>query len=179
MIEMTKIGDYIKNSKKSNIILDRSIYSQYNDFNYNDKDIFKIDVDFMLDVYNIQLMKSSKIRSNQDTFRNKLIIRDISCVITGNDYDECDAAHIIPLLDSNNYDIDNGLLLTGSLHDTFDKHYWCIDPIYLTVVLNKSKIGNKNLTCCEYENKKIRITPNNKLLHNLQKRYNIFMDSGL
>ena len=165
--------------KQLNINLDRSIYSQYNDFNYNDKDIFKIDVDFMLDVYNIQLMKSSKIRSNQDTFRNKLIIRDISCVITGNDYDECDAAHIIPLLDSNNYDIDNGLLLTGSLHDTFDKHYWCIDPIYLTVVLNKSKIGNKNLTCCEYENKKIRITPNNKLLHNLQKRYEIFMDSGL
>ncbi len=75
---------------------------------------------------------------------------------------------------SNNYDIDNGLLLTGSLHDTFDKHYWCIDPINLTVVLNKSKIGNKNLTCCEYENKKIRITPNNKLLHNLQKRYDIF-----
>ena len=74
MIEMTKIGDYIKNSKKSNIILDRSIYSQYNDFNYNDKDIFKIDVDFMLDVYNIQLMKSSKIRSNQDTFRNKLFL---------------------------------------------------------------------------------------------------------
>ena len=76
-------------------------------------------------------------------------------------------------------DIDNGLLLTGSLHDTFDKHYWCIDPINLTVVLNKSKIGNKNLTCCEYENKKIRITPNNKLLHNLQKRYNIFMDPQL
>ena len=66
---------------------------------------------------------------------------------------------------SNNYDI--------------DKHYWCIDPINLTVVLNKSKIGNKNLTCCEYENKKIRITPNNKLLHNLQKRYDIFMDSHL
>ena len=154
---MTKLGDYIKNSKQLNIILDRSIYSQYNDFNYNDKDIFKIDVDFMLDVYNIQLMKSSKIRTKQEIFRDKLIDRDISCVITGNDYVECDAAHIIPLLDSNNYDIDNGLLLTGSLHDTFDKHYWCIDPIYLTVVLNKSKIGNKNLTCCEYENKKIRI----------------------
>jgi len=174
MIEMTILVSYIKNSKKLNINLDRSIYSQYNDFNYNDKDIFKIDVDFMLQIYDIQLTENAKIRSNQDMFRNKLIIRDISCVITGNDYDECDAAHIIPLSNSNNYDIDNGLLLTGSLHDTFDKHYWCIDPINLTVVLNKSKIGNKNLTCCEYENKKIRITPNNKLLHNLQKRYDIF-----
>ena len=48
------------------------------------------------------------------------------------------------------------------------------DPEPYLEFLRKSKIGNKNLTCCEYENKKIRITPNNKLLHNLQKRYDIF-----
>jgi hypothetical protein len=41
MIEMTNLVNYIKNSKKLNINLDRSIYSQYNDFNYNDKDIFR------------------------------------------------------------------------------------------------------------------------------------------
>ena len=164
--------------KQLNINLDRSIYSQYNDFNYNDKDIFKIDVDFMLDVYNIQLMKSSKIRTKQEIFRDKLIDRDISCVITGNDYDECDAAHIIPLLDSNNYDIDNGILLDKSLHSSFDKNYWCIHPETLKVIINdKYNIRNRNLSCVKYENYKVNIKLTDKMLKNLQKRYELFLSA--
>jgi hypothetical protein len=48
-----------------------------------------------------------------------LIKRDKSCIISNNDYEECDAAHIVPLLDSNNYDVDNGLLLDKSLHSSY------------------------------------------------------------
>ena len=171
---MANLGEYLLN-KQYQQNLTRNIYSEYESFNYNSSELFKIDVDSLLSIYQIQLTEPKKIRSKQEKFREDLIKRDKSCIISNNDYEECDAAHIVPLLDSNNYDVDNGLLLDKSLHSSFDKHYWCIHPITLKIVL-KSNLQGRNLSCVKYENQLINIKPNNKILENLQKRYELFLN---
>ena len=171
---MENLGEYLLNKNKQQD-LTRYIYLDYEKLNYESNELFKIDVDFILSAYQIQLTEPKKIRSKQEKFRNSLIDRDKSCIITNNDYDECDAAHIIPLLDSNNYDVDNGILLDKSLHSSYDKHYWCIHPETLKIIINdKYNIRNRNLSCVKYENYKVNIKPNDKMLKNLQKRYEIF-----
>jgi hypothetical protein len=132
------LGTYILKQSK-NQTLTKNIYSEYDRFNYESYDIFKIDVDHILKVYNLQLTELKNIRSEQEKFRHKIINRDKCCVISNTDYDDYEAAHIVPLAESNNYDIDNGLLLDKTLHSSFDKHYWCIDPITLKIVLNETK----------------------------------------
>jgi hypothetical protein len=174
---MIVLGQYLLN-KQNQQNLTRNIFSEYETFNYPTNELFKIDVDFLLSIYQIQLTEPKKIRSKQEIFRCNLIHRDNACVITNNDYDECDAAHIIPLLDSNNYDIDNGILLDKSLHSSFDKNYWCIHPETLKVIINdKYNIRNRNLSCVKYENYKVNIKLTDKMLKNLQKRYELFLSA--
>lgn len=66
-------------------------------------------------------------RNGQIEFRDSLIGRYNSCMITGDESDICEACHIIPYNEYKNYDIDNGLLLTASLHKLFDKYALTID----------------------------------------------------
>lgn len=173
---MTNLGEYMleKNNQQN---LTRLIFLEYESFNYDSDKILKIDVDFLLSVYQMQLTEPKKIRSKQEKFRDDLIDRDKSCIVSNNDYDECDAAHIVPLLDSNNYDLDNGFLLDKSLHSSFDKHYWCINPETLTIEINKKKLNRRNLSCVKYENFPINIKPNDKMLINFQKRYELFLNA--
>lgn len=175
---MQSLAEYIFRAKNESISLTREIYNSNYDFGYNDINLFKFDVDYYLDMYQLNLTEPKKIRSDQDKFRDKLIERYKQCVITETDPEECDAAHIVPLSESNNYDVDNGLLLTKSLHETFDKHYWCIDITNindLRIILNKKKLIGKKLTCSKYENKQINLPLNDKLVNNLKKRYELFL----
>ncbi len=167
------LGMYILEQKQQNN-LTRNIYSEYCKFNYDNSNLFKTDVDFILKVYDLQLTEHKKIRSDQDNFRQKLIKKYRCCLLSNTDYDDCEAAHIVPLAESNNYDIDNGLLLDRTLHSSFDKHYWCIDPKTLRVVINEKKILGKNLSCVKYHDVLVNIQPNDKILNNLQKRYDLF-----
>ena len=181
------ISKFICNSKKMNKPLYNNIYDKYKTYGYDNKDIFQIDVDFLLDLYDIQLIElleltetKRKIRTKQAKFRQQLIERDKCCLVTGNDFVECDGAHIVPVSESNNYHIDNGLLLTKSLHDTFDKHFWCIDPTdpnNLKIVLNNKLIMNKKLACCQYNGQTIKfnITLSKTMLENLTNRYKAFL----
>ena len=167
------LGTYILHKYKDQT-LTRNIYSKADKFNYDSVNIFKIDVDFLLKAYDLHLTESKKIRTDQENFRHKLINRDRCCVISNTDYEDCEAAHIIPLAESNNYDIENGLLLDRTLHSSFDKHYWCINPHTMRVVLNETKIKERNLSCVKYLDHLVNIQPNEKILNNLKKRYDIF-----
>jgi predicted restriction endonuclease len=182
------IGTYIL-QKNQNCILTRNIYSDYDKFNYESADLFKIDVNHILSAYDLQLTEitserskdhssvraeNKNVRSEQDKFRHNIINRDKCCIISKTDYDDCEAAHIVPFAESNNYDIDNGLLLDKTLHSSFDKHYWCIDPTTLRIVLNETKTQGKNLSCVKYQDLLINIKPNEKMLKYLQERYCIF-----
>jgi hypothetical protein len=71
-------------------------------------------------------------------FSKRINARDKSCCVTGNDAEECDACHLIPdvickELDSvYRSDPRNGILLTKSLHNLFDKFLWTFDIFDVT-----------------------------------------------
>lgn len=102
-----------------------------------------------------------KKRTGQKEFRDQLLNRYNKCIITGStNLLLIEACHIIPFTDSNNMDIDNGLLLYTSYHKMFDNYLWSINPITLCVEINLSnncisddytlnelnKINNMNLS---------------------------------
>lgn len=104
-------------------------------------------------------------RNEQETFRNKLIKKYKTCVITGFNEEECEACHINPLSEYADNNCNNGLLLTASLHKTFDKYLWSINPKTSKI---ETKLKNNLIT--QYKNKKINLS---KLtLNNLEIHYN-------
>jgi hypothetical protein len=53
--------------------LDSSIYTMYQKFDYDDEDIYNIDLDFLLNnIYNIKIVESRLKRIGQQEFRNKI-----------------------------------------------------------------------------------------------------------
>ncbi len=73
--------------------------------------------------YNMPKLKQINIR-NQETFRNRLIERYNTCIITGSDQIVCEACHIIPFAkcsEDDKYNVNNGLLLRSDLYKLFDK----------------------------------------------------------
>lgn len=73
------------------------------------------------------IKKLCEQRQGQNEFRKKLILRDKKCLITGDNHEICEAAHIIPYSESRSFDIANGLLLNRCLHVMFDKYLWTIN----------------------------------------------------
>jgi len=73
-------------------------------------------------------------RSFQKIFRQKLISRDTSCLITSAPPIVCEAAHIVEVKNHKKhpevdiYNKNNGLLLRSDIHKLFDLHYWTIYP---------------------------------------------------
>lgn len=161
--------------KHNNQKISDNIFKDSQKFGYDDEDIFKIHLDFMLEnLYNITLTKLDKKRLNQTEFRNEVLKKfNNKCIISDNTcLDELTASHIIPISIEENYDIDNGLLLTETLHRTFDKYKWSINPNTLTVVISK----NKNVgTIKKYKNKKLKIQMNEHIYNNLKQHYDTFL----
>ncbi|RSH89906.1 hypothetical protein EHS25_001892 [Saitozyma podzolica] len=82
---------------------------------------------------------SSRSSANQSRFRLFLIARDGQCLISGESFTQCTAAHIVPasrpdvyeLLSGRRRGIDMfspaaGLLLRSDLHHTFDRQEWSL-----------------------------------------------------
>lgn len=71
-------------------------------------------------------------------FSKKVNARDKSCCVTGNDAEECDACHLVPDVICKELDCiyrsdpRNGILLTKSLHNLFDKFLWTFDIFDVT-----------------------------------------------
>ena len=155
---MNKLEQYL--DLFDNKELPNDIYKKYNEFLYNDEELYLHHLKFLLDnIYSIKITESKRKRLNQNEFRNEIlkkfnytcIISNISCV------DELTAAHIIPIKENENYDIDNGLLLTENLHKTFDKYRWSINPDTLLIEINKNiDVGSIK----KYENYKVPLQIN-------------------
>ena len=76
---------------------------------------------------NENIKKICRNRDEQNKFREELILRDKNCLITGDNYEICEACHIVPYSKTKSFDISNGLLLNRCFHKMFDKHLWSID----------------------------------------------------
>jgi hypothetical protein len=134
----------------------------------------------MKNVYFITIhpnIKETKERIGQKEFREGLIEKYSECILSGDNMIECDACHIIPHSEGENYDINNGLLLNKQLHDLYDKYYWTINPYTKKVEVSEDAI-NKKLTCCKYNNNDVKIEMNPVLLFNLIKKYNIYLNEN-
>ena len=120
----------------------------------------------------IKNTKEENNRNEQGSFRNRLIKKYKKCIITGFDIQECEACHIDPFSESFDNDINNGILLTASLHKTFDKYHWSINP-----KTRKIETSLENNLITNYKNKKIDL---DKLtLLNLKNHYNLYKQNSL
>lgn len=111
-------------------------------------------------------------RIDQKSFRNRLIDRFNSCIITDMSAYECEACHIVPYHKNENCDIENGLLLNRCIHKLFDAYIWSINPKTMCVEVDPRHIdksihqyAGKQLTCLTLGN-----------LYYLQHHYDIFFN---
>lgn len=166
---MTLLENYL--DMYNNKELCSSIYSMYKKFNYDDEDIYHIDLDFMLNnIYNIKIVEQCHKRMGQKEFKRKILeLYNNKCIVTDNDCtEELEAAHIIPVSEEEDYSLDNGLLLERNIHVTFDKYFWSINPdTFIIESLNKGTIA-------KYRGKKLDLPEN--LKDNLRKHYNKFRE---
>ena len=132
---MTLLEDYLDKYEMEQSSISSSIYSMYKKFNYEDENIYMLDLEFMLNnIYNIKIidmMELRKKRMGQDEFR-KILLEQFNnkCIVTGNDCNyELEACHIVPVANEEDYSLENGLLLERNIHITFDKYMWSINPI--------------------------------------------------
>lgn len=153
---MITIYDYIENSK----------YTNYDDL-YDE--LIKIydnnDVNFVIyDLFSYEYNCKRINRDQQAEFRIE------------NDPLECEVAHIKPLYEKYDYSIDNSLLLTSSIHKTFDNYLWSINPDTMKI---ECKYPDKKLTINNYNNKKINIENiSQKLKDNLNIHYQKFLNNN-
>jgi len=174
---LNKLEDYL--DKVNNTEISKYELYDYTQYGYTDEDEheFNNQLDFLLDTcYNIRLKEDKKIRLGQKQFRKEMFKKfNSKCIISDNDCkDELKACHIIPVSDEESYDIDNGLLLTSTFHDTMDKYLWVINPETLKVEIHPTKnVGQiKN-----YNGKKINIILNPDMKTNLKIHYKKFINN--
>ena len=158
------------------------IIKNYKDYKYNDSDecrsnlimIFEDYYDYTIDYVKLSsFLRENEIsidRTDQEKFRKKLIKKYEKCIITGNHPDECESAHIIPLSIKHSFDVNNGLLLSSSLHKTFDKYIWSIDKNGKIIV----KDTNNKYLIEKYKGKKLFL--DNDTMNNLKYHYECFIE---
>jgi predicted restriction endonuclease len=174
---INKLEEFLDNINNTEIL--KSELYDYKKFDYTDEDELEFInyVDFLLDTcYNIRLKEDHKIRLGQKQFRQEILKKfNYKCIISDNDCeDELKACHIVPVCDEESYDIDNGLLLTSTFHDTMDKYLWAIDPESLEIKIHPTKnVGQiKN-----YNGKKVNIILNSDIKSNLEINWTKFINN--
>lgn len=146
---MTSTLDYIKNSKYNHddtFFVATQLY---------DSDIVKF---IMYDLYGYEPdgmdeLTMQNYRNGQLEFRDALIKRYKTCIITDDESDICEACHIVPYSECKNYKIDNGLLLSASLHKLFDKYALTIDALTHKVMIKDTNLYENYK---RYDGKKIK-----------------------
>ncbi len=174
---MQKLEIYL--DQYENKELSDNIYKDYIKFGYKNEKIYRLDLDFLLtNVYNIKITKITRKRLNQTQFRKEILKKFNNTCIVSNEtcLDELTAAHIIPVGDKENYDIDNGLLLMENLHKTFDNFKWSINPETLVIEINNN-VNSGSIK--KYDGKKLNIKTNDVFKANLQYHYDKFKNGIL
>jgi hypothetical protein len=164
-----------------------SIYKNYLKYNYVTREQCKNSLLLIFDIYfskpiNIDIINEMLKKTNdrlyrgeQQKFRNDLINKFGKCIITGNNEIECEAAHIIDLDDEKlNYNINNGILLTGTLHTLFDKLVWCINPDTFNIEVNY-KYNNIEILINNFKHLNFKHLFDEQMTFNLKKKYNKFL----
>lgn len=134
-----------------NIIANR-LFSQLK--NYDNEDIIVVkkmrfpNLDLDLDFYkpNNKCVKVTRI--NGQYFRKNIIEKYNKCALTNINSGLCEAAHILPYNECNDfqkYNDNNGILLSCNMHKAFDKNYFTIDANTCKVQILYRNISNDNI----------------------------------
>ena len=151
-------------------------YHDRKDKNYiEENDDYESDVGYVVENFVLITEKIKKRDSEkQQKFRNELIeIYGEKCMVSGVKK-PIEACHIIPFSECNNYDANNGLLLSCNIHKLFDDFDMSINPATLCVELFDE---NDNDDYAIYKNKKININKDreNNIKINLNNHYEKFL----
>lgn len=87
-------------------------------------------------------------RKDQKTFRQDLIERYKTCIITECDEMVCEACHIVPFEEcdeTEKYNVNNGLLLRSDFHILFDKKLLKINSDTLKIELSGELVDDPNM----------------------------------
>ena len=166
---MTKLEDYL--DKINNKEIDDSIFNKYKDFDYEDEDIFQIDLEFLLNnIYDIKLVENKLKRTGQHEFRQEVLkFYGGKCIVSGNECEiELEAAHIVPFSVRVDYSVNNSLLLERTVHSTFDKYLWSINPDTFKIEV-KDNCGSIK----KYEGRKLNLSDD--LEFNLREHYKTYL----
>ncbi len=140
-----------------------NIYANHKDYDMMDSEycknylitVFEEVYDKQIDLNLITNIENKLYPSKSDKqtkFRNDLIERFKCCILSDAHYDSCEASHIKDLkYEPLNFDINNGLLLSATLHKEFDNLKWCIDPDTYDIVISK-KFEHQCLGINKYKN---------------------------
>jgi hypothetical protein len=115
--------------------------------------------------YNTRHQNKKRCRYDQYHFRQNLLKRFPTCVISGHSFYRSDACHIKPYSQCNNdekYDINNGLIIDSGLHKLFDRYLLSINPRN-SIIEIKSKIVDFDPDLLNYLGKKIQDLPTQTL----------------
>jgi predicted restriction endonuclease len=123
-----------------------------NDISYNDNNqklLIEFCLEFMYDInLNDYFTEKNIKRIGQGKFRDQLLKRfNSKCIIDPiyfDTEDDCEACHIIPVNEFNDYNIDNGILLGNKFHKRFDKYELSINPETYKLEL-KSDINSESI----------------------------------
>jgi hypothetical protein len=122
-------------------------------------------------------VKSVKIRTRQDIFRDEIIKKYQKCIISGIHYASCDAAHIYDLQYEENYSIHNGILLNKTLHYEFDELVWCINPDSKCIEINNKIDNYEYREIYKYIGKNLEHIIGNENMPYLERKYKLFIDN--
>jgi len=186
--KLTKIKQKLEKKESENKVNHKTKLNNKNDIdNINDKsntdDIINYEQIFK-ENNNLEYEKYSNLKDSiyiisrqrnpilQSKFRDKVINRFNKCIISDFHSDLCEASHIIPLSECENFDIDNGLLLNCCLHKLFDNFHFSINPNTLMIEIYPK---SKHIEYLEqYKNKKINIDSYQNTIQNIILHYNKF-----
>jgi predicted restriction endonuclease len=165
--EMKKVGadnieKYIENYESDNTTVEMLLFIAYDIYKYNPTK---------------QLMEQKLKRQFQKKFRSQLEKRYEQCVISGDDLEMCEACHIVPFCESDYtqmYDVNNGLLLTGSLHKLFDKYLLSINESGKIVLSKEILLKQSYKNYHKYNGLQLKL--NKETLKNVQIHYDKYME---
>jgi len=110
-------------------------------------------------------------RMYQTKFRNIIIERYKQCIISNYPENECHAVHIIPYVDEEQFDENNGLLMNKIFHDYFDKYNFSINP---TTKKIESNITDPKSTLYKYIDQEITTLIPEKTWSYIKEHYEIY-----
>lgn len=164
---MMELETYLDNNKIIYEDLD------YKNFNFFDKEIFEDELTFLLEnVYDIKILESDRKRIKQKDWALDIKSRfNNKCVITKVSESYLEACHLLEINEKENYDLDNGILLTKNLHTQFDNHEFGINPYTYCIEVKEGVSGD----IFKYKGDKLDLPTNYNFKKYLEKRYESFL----